>query len=74
VTIRDNGPGIPPEALDRAFQPFFTTKTRGTGLGLAIARRIADAHGGVLRIESVPAGGTVVSLRLQRLEAPGNEA
>jgi signal transduction histidine kinase len=74
VTIRDNGPGIPPETLHRAFQPFFTTKTRGTGLGLAIARRIADAHGGVLRIESVPAGGTVVSLRLQRLEAPGNEA
>ena len=60
VTVDDTGPGIPPEILSRAFEPFFTTRTSsgGTGLGLAIARRITRDHGGSIRLESEPGGGT----------------
>jgi signal transduction histidine kinase len=59
VTIRDDGPGIPPESLGRIFEPFFTTKEvgRGTGLGLAIAHGIVAAHGGRIEVESAPGAG-----------------
>lgn len=46
--VRDAGPGIPRDQLERIFAPFHTTRTQGTGLGLAVARRIAQAHGGSL--------------------------
>ena len=54
VRIRDNGGGIPPDIVDRVFNPFFTTKPtdRGTGLGLAISSDIVREHGGTIRIES----------------------
>lgn len=58
VTIRDNGPGLTPEARRRIFEPFFTTKTKGTGLGMAIARRIVEAHGGQIHSDA-RAGDTV---------------
>lgn len=48
IDVIDNGPGIAPDARDRVFQPFFTTKIRGTGLGLPMARRIAEAMQGTL--------------------------
>src|SRR5205085_5970421 len=51
ITIADHGPGIPPEVRDRLFTPFFTTKARGTGLGLSTAKRLVEAHGGMLTIE-----------------------
>ena len=55
--IIDDGAGLPPDAADRLFQPFFTTKTHGIGLGLVIARKIIDAHGGHLTLEAhVPRG------------------
>jgi two-component system sensor histidine kinase AtoS len=68
VSIVDTGPGLPPQVVSRAFDPFFTTKPQGTGLGLAIARRIADAHRGVLEMASPPGGGTEIVLTLPRLE------
>ena len=64
LSIADHGPGMPADVRDKAFDPFFTTKHRGTGLGLAIAKRIIDAHGGEIRIETPPGGGTIVSIDL----------
>jgi two-component system, NtrC family, sensor kinase len=54
ITVKDNGNGIPQKALDKIFQPFFTTKPtgQGTGLGLSLAYDIIKAHGGELRVES----------------------
>lgn len=64
VAIADHGPGMPPEVREKAFAPFFTTKHRGTGLGLPTAKRIVDAHGGTMRIDTPAGGGTVVSIEL----------
>jgi signal transduction histidine kinase len=64
VAVRDTGTGIPPENLDRIFEPFFTSKEGGTGLGLAIARQIAADHGGSLTCESAHGRGTIFRLIL----------
>ena len=64
VTVKDNGPGIPPDKLKNVFEPFFTTKPGGTGLGLPIAQRIVAEHGGRLVIESAPGAGTTVTVIL----------
>ena len=45
-TVADTGPGFPPQVLQRAFEPYVTTKSHGTGLGLAIVRKIVEEHGG----------------------------
>jgi len=66
IQIHDDGPGMPPDVQDRAFEPLFSTRTEGTGLGLPIARRIAVAHGGGIHIESTPGSGTTVEVRLPR--------
>ena len=64
MAIADQGPGMPVDVREKAFDPFFTTKHRGTGLGLPIAKRIIDAHGGEICIDTPGAGGTVVTLLL----------
>ena len=66
VAVHDTGTGIPAESLGRVFEPFFTTRASagGTGLGLAIARRIAQDHGGSIRLESAPGRGTRVTVEL----------
>ena len=64
VAVADDGPGFPAEVLDRAFDPFFTTRAEGTGLGLAIVHRVAEAHGGDAVIENLSGGGAAVTLRL----------
>ena len=56
--MRDNGPGIEPETLARIFSPFYTSKTSGTGLGLAISKKLVDAHGGSIEVQSTPGQGT----------------
>ncbi|MCE9615272.1 MAG: PAS domain S-box protein [Lentisphaerae bacterium] len=63
IRIRDTGPGIPPETQRRLFTPFVTTKTTGNGLGLAICRKIMEAHGGTIDLQSAPGHGTEVALR-----------
>ncbi|HSC28459.1 MAG TPA: ATP-binding protein, partial [Vicinamibacterales bacterium] len=62
VAVADNGPGIPPELLERVFEPLFTTKARGSGLGLAISSGIAQAHGARLRAGNRPTGGAVFTV------------
>ena len=64
ITVSDNGPGIPPEVMERIFSPFFTTKPQGSGLGLAIVRKIVDAHDGRIDVGERPGGGTVFRVTL----------
>ena len=58
AVIHDTGPGIDPTIIDKLLDPFFTTKDHGTGLGLAITNGIIQGHGGELRLENAPEGGT----------------
>lgn len=64
VTVRDNGPGIPPEKLASIFDPYFTTKPEGSGLGLWIAQQIVTAHGGSLQARNAPEGGAAFTMLL----------
>jgi two-component system NtrC family sensor kinase len=64
VQVSDSGEGIAPEARERLFEPFLTTKPRGTGLGLAVSRAIARAHGGDLVAGDAPGGGARFALRI----------
>jgi len=63
ITITDNGPGIIPEAIDRIFVPFFTTKKTGSGIGLALSRQIMQMHNGSLTVVSEPDVKTTFTLR-----------
>ena len=75
IRIRDNGTGMPPEVVEKIFNPFFTTKPtdQGTGLGLAISNDIIRGHGGSIRVESVAGEGTTMIIGLP-LERPVEEA
>jgi two-component system sensor histidine kinase HydH len=65
IVVRDTGPGISEQAIDRIFNPFFTTRPTGTGLGLAIVHRIIDAHGGAIAVHNDPeSGGAVFTLSI----------
>ena len=72
VIVRDRGPGIPAELLEKVFDPFFRLEssrarhTGGTGLGLGIVRNIARAHGGDLTLHNRPEGGLSAELTLPR--------
>jgi signal transduction histidine kinase len=60
VTVRDSGPGLTPESLERLFDPFYTTKPGGMGMGLSICRSIIEAHGGrVWAAATVPRGASL---------------
>ena len=64
IEIRDDGPGLPPDAADRAFDPYFTTKPGGTGLGLSITRGIVEEHGGSIELTSSAELGCQVLITL----------
>lgn len=57
LTVEDNGPGIPDEAFEKIFTPFFTTKANGTGLGLATVKKLTELHGGRVTARNRPDGG-----------------
>ena len=85
VSITDNGPGIPPEIMDRIFDPFFTTKPKGegTGLGLGITKQIVEKHGGRIAVTSrvgatrfmvyLPVGGPSQQAGQAEQAVPGQE-
>ena len=64
LVIRDDGPGVPPDVVDRIFEPYFTTKANGSGLGLTIVHSIIKRHGGAVRVRSTPAEGTAFTLHV----------
>jgi signal transduction histidine kinase len=72
ITIRDNGPGIPGEAIPRIFEPFFTTKQTGSGIGLAISRNIIEGLGGTITVPASDRRGTTFVIELPL--APQREA
>ena len=71
VEVKDNGPGISEDDLERIFSPFFTTKPQGTGLGLSIVRKVVDAHDGIIDATSAPGRGTTFRVTLPVVPAPG---
>ncbi len=64
IEVRDDGPGMAPETIEHAFDPYFTTKPTGTGLGLSITRGIIEEHGGRIRLTSEIDQGTQVLMSL----------
>lgn len=68
IRVEDRGPGIPPDARDHIFDPYFTTKDAGTGLGLAMSREVVLRHGGTLEFDTGP-DGTVFTLAVPSREA-----
>ena len=66
VCIKDNGSGMPPDIIDKIFNPFFTTKPtdKGTGLGLSICNDIVRQHGGAIRVDSEPGQFTEMIVEL----------
>jgi nitrogen fixation/metabolism regulation signal transduction histidine kinase len=64
LTVVDNGPGFQDKLLERAFDPYVTSKPKGTGLGLAIVRRIVEEHGGQVEVDNAPQGGARVRIVL----------
>jgi D-alanine transaminase len=69
LSLIDTGKGMRPEVLAKVFRPFFSTRPGGTGLGLATTRKIVEAHGGTIGIDSEPGKGTRITIRLPA--APG---
>jgi signal transduction histidine kinase len=69
LVVTDSGVGMDEEALERVFEPYFSTKTTGTGLGLPIARRNIELNGGSIEVRSVKGEGTTVTVRLPLVDA-----
>ena len=64
LTVEDDGVGIDPQAMDRLFDAFYSTRSHGTGIGLAVVKRIADEHGFVLRVQSERGSGAAFQVQL----------
>ncbi len=56
ISVKDNGPGIPPQCVGRLFEPFYTTRPEGTGLGLAVVQAVTRSHNGSVSVDSSPTG------------------
>jgi len=62
ITVKDDGPGIPPDKTERIFEAYYTTKEHGTGLGLAIVKHNVELYGGIIRVESGLGKGATFTL------------
>jgi two-component system sensor kinase FixL len=65
IAVADRGPGLPQDVAEHLFEPFITTKRKGMGLGLSICQSIVSAHGGLIRSEPNPGGGTIFAFTLE---------
>jgi signal transduction histidine kinase len=74
IDVADNGPGMAPEVLERAFEPLFSTRRYGTGLGLATTRQIIAQHGGTIALTSQLGKGTRVRILLPIAEATADNS
>jgi len=76
IAVEDDGHGIPPEVLERMFEPFFSTKEvgRGSGMGLASVHGIVHEHGGHIVVDTIPGRGTTFRIELPALEATAGQA
>jgi len=72
LVVHDTGSGMPPDVLEKLFQPFFTTKPKeqGTGLGLAFAKSVVSAHGGTIDVASELGQGTTFTVVLPKIPSP----
>jgi signal transduction histidine kinase len=70
VEVEDTGVGIPADAVEKVFLPFYSTKPTGTGLGLALAARIVAAHEGTVKVTSEPGRGTTLRISLPAADPP----
>lgn len=64
IEVMDNGEGIPPEAMENIFIPFFTTKEKGSGIGLSLSRQIIRMHGGSIDVQSAPGSHTIFTIKI----------
>ncbi|MEZ4873636.1 MAG: ATP-binding protein [Bdellovibrionales bacterium] len=74
ICVKDNGPGVPAEIIDRVFEPYVTTKSDGTGLGLAIVKRTVEDHNGYIRFLRNKPTGTKMLIELPVLTASTEES
>jgi len=70
ITVRDEGPGIPPDKLEKVFDAYYTTKPKGSGLGLAIVKHNVELYDGAVRAESVPGKGATFIVTLPARVSP----
>jgi signal transduction histidine kinase len=73
IVVEDTGVGIPAEIREKIFEPYFTTKVSGLGLGLILTRKIVDAHGGEILVDSTPGKGTRIEVALPAGAPAGRE-
>lgn len=71
VSLKDTGPGIPPENMRKIFEPFFTTKSKGIGLGLSITKILLESHGGTCEVKSDKGNGCdfIINLPIEKEES-----
>ncbi len=73
IAVKDTGPGVTPENMQKLFQPLFTTKLRGIGLGLAVSKKLVEANGGRIEAASQPGKGTTFTIYLPVTGDPQQE-
>jgi PAS domain S-box-containing protein len=75
ISVEDKGPGITPEAMEKLFVPFFTTKSAGTGLGLATVKKLTEIHNGRVSAQNSPDGGAIFTVEIpSTIEGDAGEA
>ena len=67
IRVVDRGPGLPEEAREKIFDPFYTTKVKGSGIGLAISKRFVESLEGTLQLQNAREGGTEARVTLKRI-------